>query len=421
MEFLKVKEGVSICFIKNNLFKASLLTVRFLLPLNKNEITENAMAADIISECSKAYPTPEALQIALSSLYGAEVYSGWEKSGDTQMITLSLKCLSDRYGIRGEKCFQKAAEIFRGLLMEPNFDGGVFKSEAVSRAKRRHIDAIKGEINDKRIYSKNRMEEIMFQNEEYGVPKHGYIENAELASCEILTEAYKRLIEKATVRISFVGDKLPDYVMELAKAFPDGERIPPVKPQYIEPKSCREIHEKMDVTQGKLVMGFRTPQIGGDRDTAPLAVAVDIFGGGPYSKLFSEVREKQSLCYYCSARAIRKKGYITVESGVEDKNAQKAKNEILSQLDKIKNGDFDDEVIDYSKRSICESLNSAVDSIASIDYWYGVRFGEENPLSPSGLAKLIAEVTREEIIQSAKKIVPDTFYFLESKGGGANG
>lgn len=420
MEFLKVKSGVSICFIKNSLFKASLLTVRFLLPLNKNEITENAMAADIMTECSKAYKTPEALQLALSSLYGAEVYSGWEKSGDTHMITLSLKCLSDRYGIGGEECFKKATEIFRGLIFEPDFEGGLFKSEAVCRAKRRHIDAIKGEINDKRLYAKNRMEEIMFQNEPYGVPKNGYIENAESASCENLTEAYKRLIEKATVRISFVGDELPDYVKELAEAFPDAERIPPVIPQYVEPEKCREVHEKLDVTQGKLVMGFRTPQIGGDRDTVALALAVDIFGGGPYSKLFSEVREKQSLCYYCSARVIRKKGYITVESGVEDKNAERAKNEILLQLDKIKNGEIDNEVIDYSKRSIAGSLNSSVDSIATIDYWYGVRFGEQNPLSPSELAKLIGEVTREEIIQSAKRIVPDTFYFLESKGGGAN-
>ncbi len=420
MELQTVKSGVSLCFIKNSRFKASLLTVRFLLPLEKNEITENAMAADIITDCSKAYPTPEGLQLALSALYGAEIYSGWEKSGDTQMITLSLKCLSDRYGIDGEKCFLKAAEIFRGLIMEPSFENGMFKGEDVARAKRRHIDMINGEINDKRMYAKNRMEEIMFQNEVYGAPKNGFVENAEAATPEILTEAYKRLIEKATVRITFVGDELPDYVRELAEAFPESQRIPPSVPQYIKPESYREVHEKMDVTQGKLVMGFRTSQIGGDRDTAAVALAVDIFGGGPYSKLFSEVREKQSLCYYCAARAIRKKGYITVESGVEDVNAERAKNEILSQLGKIKDGDFSDEVVDYSKRSICDSLNSAVDSIASIDYWYGVRFGEENPLSPADLAKLISSVTREEIIESAKKIVPDTFYFLESKGG-ANG
>ena len=157
--------------------------------------------------------------------------------------------------------------------------------------------------------------------------------------------------------------------------------------------------------------------MGGDRETLAVALAVDIFGGGPYSKLFSQVREKQSLCYYCSARAIRKKGYMVVESGVEDANAERAKNEILAQLEKIKQGDFSDELIDFSKRSIADSLNSAVDSIASIDYWYGARFSEENPLSPMEMAELILGVTREKIIDSARKITPDTFYFLESKGG----
>ncbi len=413
MKLETVKSGVSLCFIKNTLFKATLLTVRFLLPLNKDEITENAMVTDMLSECSKAYPDPENLQLSLSALYGAEIFSGWEKSGDTQMLTLSLRCLADRYGIGGEKCFTKAAEIFRGLIMEPNFIDGVFKTEDVNRAKRRHIDIIKGELNDKRMYAKNRMEEIMFRGETYGVPKNGYVERVEAATPESLTEAYKRMLEKATITVSYVGEELPDCVRGLADAFPETQRISPEKPVYREPSEVREIHEKMNVTQGKLVMGFRTPQIGGDRDTAAITLAVDIFGGGPYSFLFSEVREKQSLCYYCAARGIRKMGYVTVESGVEDINAERAKKEILKQLERVQTGDFSDELIEYSKRSICDSLNSAVDSLASLDYWYGVRFLEENPLSPSELAELIKGIKREEIIESAAKIVPDTFYFLE--------
>lgn len=421
MKIQNVKSGVSLCFIENKLFKTALLTVRFLLPLKVEEVTENAMVIDMLSESGKDYPTPEKLQLSLSALYGAEIFSGWEKSGDTQVLSLSLRCLADRYGIGGEKCFSKAAEIFRGLIFRPDFSEGVFKKDDVEKAKRRHVDIIKGELNDKRIHARNRMEEIMFQNEVYGIPKNGYVERVESSTPEILTEAYKRLLEKATVRVSYVGDSLPDCVRELAEAFPATDRIPPEACRYSEPSDCREIHEKMDVTQGKLVMGFRTSQIGGDRDTVATAVAVDIFGGGTYSFLFSEVREKMSLCYYCAARAIRKKGYVTVESGVEDKNAQRAKNEILKQLHKVQCGDFSDELIEYSKRSICDSLNSAVDSIASLDYWYGARFLEENPLSPLELSELIKGVTREEIIESAQKIKPDTFYFLETiKGGNAD-
>ena len=421
MEIKNVKSGVSLSFIENKLFKSALLTVRFLLPLKADEITENAMVVDMLSECSKAYPNPEDLQLNLSALYGAEIYSSFEKSGDTQMLTLSLRSLADRYGIGGEKCFTKAAEIFRGLIFEPNFQDGLFKTEDVERAKRRHADIIKGELNDKRIYAKNRMEEIMYKDEAYGLPKNGFSESVENATPEILTEAYKRLIEKATVRVAYVGDSLPECVRDLAEAFPETDRIYPDATRYVEPFKCREIHEKMEVTQGKLVMGFRTSEIGGDRDTVATALAVDIFGGGTYSFLFSEVREKLSLCYYCAARAIRKKGYITVESGVEDKNAQRAKNEILNQLEKVQRGDFSDELIEYSKRSISDSLNSAVDSIASIDYWYGARFLEENPLSPAEMSELIKGVTREEIIESARKIKPDTFYFLESlKGGNAD-
>ncbi len=415
MEIIPTNSGASLMFIKNDLFKASLLTVRFILPINSDEITENAMAADIISECCKAYPTPERLQLKLSALYGADISCSNEKSGDAQIITLSLKCLADRYGIGGEECFKKATDILKQLIFNPDIKEAGFSTEAVERARRRQIDTINSEINDKRIYAKNRMEENMFSGEAYGVPRYGYVEKAKSATPESLKNAYLRLVNGAAVRIAFVGEALPPYVEELASAFEKGERFTPVAYCYKPPAEIKTVTEKMEVTQGKLVMGFRTPEIGGDRETAALAVAVDIFGGGPYSKLFSEVREKQSLCYYCSARAIRKMGYVSVESGVEDINAERAKKEILSQLSLVQKGEFSDEVIDFSKRSICDSLNSVQDSIASIDYWYGLRFLESDPLGPKEFSNLIASVTREEIVESAKKIQPDTFYFLQGE------
>ncbi len=418
MKIKTVKSGVTLGFIKNSRFKASLLTVRFILPLNKYEVTENAMAADIISECSLDYPTPEALQLALSKLYGADIYCSLEKSGDNQVISFSLKCLDDKYGIDGEECFREATHILKGMLFSPDLEGGVFKKAAVDRVRRRQIDIINSEINDKRVYAKNRLEEAMFQGEAYGVPRLGYAENVKSATPEQLISAYKRLIESSEVRITYVGSELPQYITDFAKSFPDTVREKPVSCTYTEPKEVRELHEKLDVTQGKLVMGFRTSEIGSDRDTVSTAVAVDVFGGGPYSKLFSEVREKQSLCYYCSARALRKNGFITVESGVEDANAQKAKQEILAQLEAIKQGDFSEELIEASKRSICDSLNSVEDSIGSIDFWYGARLGEEKPLSPKEFAQLVNSVTREQIISSAKKIKADTFYFLESQKAG---
>ena len=171
----------------------------------------------------------------------------------------------------------------------------------------------------------------------------------------------------------------------------------------------------MAVKQGKLVMGFSADMWGDDDNTLPLMVMPDIFGGGPYSKLFSNVREKMSLCYYCSASTVRQKGLVTVDSGVEAENADKAKREILNQLDAVKNGEFTDFEYEASLKSIRDSLNSYNDSQVTLDTWYALKANNKNLYSPEEIGEKISAITREDIINAAKGIKLHTVYKLLPK------
>jgi len=149
----------------------------------------------------------------------------------------------------------------------------------------------------------------------------------------------------------------------------------------------------------------------------PLMVMCDIFGGGPYSRLFSIVREKMSLCYYCSAASVRYKGLITVDSGVEFANAQKAEEEILNQLEIMKKGEFSDFEFESSIKSIRDSLSSYNDSQGALDLWYALKINNQNVYSPEDIAEKIGKITREDVIYAAKGVKLHTVYKLLPKEG----
>ena len=162
-------------------------------------------------------------------------------------------------------------------------------------------------------------------------------------------------------------------------------------------------------------MGFSSDMCGDDDVSLPLMVMTDIFGGGPYSKLFANVREKMSLCYYCSASSVRGKGLITVDSGVEAENADKAQKEILAQLDAVKNGDFADFEYEASLKSLRDSLNSYNDSQVLLDTWYALKAGNKALYSPEEIGEKISAITREDIINAAKGVKLHTVYKLLPK------
>ena len=180
------------------------------------------------------------------------------------------------------------------------------------------------------------------------------------------------------------------------------------KPNYVS--------ETLPVKQGKLVIGLRTGMRNSEDNVWAMRVAVDIFGGGTYSKLFSVVREKMSLCYYCSAALYAAKGVVMIQSGIENVNEEKAKSEILAQLAEVANGNFTDDDFSASIKSLCDSRISCNDTPESLCSWYSSQILKENPLSPEQSSDKIKAVDKAEVVRAAKTIMLDTVYMLKGSG-----
>ena len=420
LEIIDLQNGVEGLFIKNNRFNTTLISYNFYLPLKKETVAANALLPFMLTSCSKKYPDFSKLNYKLAKLYGARLNASAEKYGDYQLLKMTISVINDRFSLEGESLVKTASELLLGLIFEPNTENNTFMEDDMKREKRKAIEHIKSEISEKRIYAKKRLIEEIYADEPYGLPKCGTIEDVEAITGESLYNAWENMLKESFVRVQVVGACVPSGLFDdIAERFNLVERNNITNCKISTPTKSiakpKNVTDYMDVAQGKLCLGFSSDIYGNDDNTLPLMVMSDIFGGGPYSRLFSNVREKLSLCYYCSSAAIRQKGLITVESGVETQNCEKAEKEILNQLKIVKKGEFTDFEFESSIKSITDSLNTYNDSQNSIDLWYTIKVNNDRLYSPSDIAEMVSKITRDDVVNAAKGVKLHTVYKLLPK------
>lgn len=416
----RLSNGVDGLFVKNTRFNTTLISFNFFLPLEKESVAVNALLPFMLTTSSKKYPDFSKLNLKLSKLYGAQLSASSEKVGDYQLLKMAVSVIGDKYTLDDESLTSQACELLSELIFEPNVENGTFLDEDVEREKRKAIQHIQGEMSEKRIYAKQRLIEEMYKDEPYGLPKCGTVEQVEKITGTELFAAWERMLKSAYCFVDVVSNALPiGFFDEISKRFDELERVDVTVMGKTEPTKKAEkvntVTERLDVAQGKLVMGFSMERAEGETSQLPALVMTDIFGGAPYSRLFTNVREKMSLCYYCAASSVRVKGLLTVDSGVEEANVDKAQKEILNQLQIVKNGEFTDFEYESSLKGIADSLRTYNDSQELLDTWYSIKAVSGKFVSPDETAEKIASITKEQIIAAAKTVSLHTVYRLLPK------
>lgn len=413
-----IAEGIRFCSVKTDKFKTCRVNISLAMPLDKNASARAILPFMFSRRCAK-YPDYTSLNRVLDELYGAAVSAGVLKRGEAQVISFSMSAIDDRFALDGDKVALECTKLLADMIFDPLTEGESFPEDIIEQEKRLLVEAIENEQNDKRRYAMLRCEQLMFADEAYGINRFGSVEDVKALTPDAVYAAWRNVLEKATVQITMVSSMDPQPIVDLIKEkFSEIERHPVEintlfvsglpKPEYIS--------ESMPLKQGKLVMGFRTGMRSEDDMMPAMKVAVDIFGGGTYSKLFSVVREKMSLCYYCSAALFNSKGIVMVQSGIEDTNEEKAKNEIINQLRLTAEGEFTDEDFSSSIKSLTDSILGNSDTPEEITAWYASQILRNELKAPETYAKEIANVDRAEVVRAAKTIMLDTIFMLKSSG-----
>ena len=410
----KISESAELCTVSAKGFKTACASLSFVMPLGE-KASLYALVPNILTRSCKAYPDVTSVEKKLALLYGAEVVSDVSKSGENQILKIGISCIDDRFSIDGDNITGECLKLLFQMIFEPRLEKGVFCAEDVESEKRLLAEQLLAENSDKRTYAKNRCNEIMFENELYGIHRYGTVEDIEKITPESLYEAYREVLENSKILMCVSGGNFTD-AEELLKKHIDCENrdVGLNETLYVEKSGdVKYVKEREAVKQGKLVMGFRMGMKNEGDNYAARRVMTDLFGGSPHSKLFTVVREKMSLCYYCSAMMYRYKGVMIVQSGIEGYNEEKAKDAILQQLEDIKKGNFTDEDLEASVKALEDGFRSVSDSAESVAAWFTSQVCSKDFLYPEDFIEQFKKVTREDVIKAAQSVTLDTVFMLE--------
>lgn len=414
---LEIAPGVSFNAIKDDRFKTGRISVTMFLPLERDTAAVYAVLPFVLTNSCRKYPDFTSLNRHLEELYGASLFADVNKMGEMQALTVAVSFLDDKFTLDGENLSRSLTQLLCDILFDPLLtEAGAFKEENVEQEKRQLIELIDSEYSDKKAFAKTRCEQIMCQDEKFGISKWGEKEEVAALSPKDIAKAWQTALKTAKIEIMALGDL--DEKSSLAgfkEAFSKikRENVAKFETQVIrKAEKVKEKCEKQDVAQCKLVMGFRTGAAQTDPEVMAVRVAVALFGATPQSKLFLNVREKLSLCYYCAAKYDRIKGIMLVQSGVEQKNLDKARAEILNQLDEIKNGNFTDAELDDTKRSLANSYRTIGDFLSGLENFYLSQVFDSEFLAPEQFIKAMKKVKKEQVAAAAKLITLDTVYAL---------
>ena len=414
--------GVHFRAIHTTKFKSAYLSVTFLAPLQQKSAAVNALIPYVLRRGSKSCPDMESVSAALDELYGGAIEPMVRKKGETQCVGFAASFLDDAYTLEGEQILEPAAAMLGELLLNPLTENGHFSAGYVAGEKANLIDRIRSQINDKRSYATLRLKQLMCRDEAFGVDTWGDEEHAAAITEEDLWQQYRWMLSNCEVEVYYCGSAEPERarraMMDALKNLPRSESFAQTdcEIRLTVESQPRVVEEAMDVTQGKLAMGFRTGGITvWEEEFLALLMLNGVFGGTTLSKLFMNVREKLSLCYYASSTLEKMKGLVCVSSGIEFDKYQQARDEILVQLEAIRSGQVEDWELEGARRTLMTGYMSLLDSQGrQEDFWLGQAVsGLEE--TPEQLAQRIEQVTLDQVVQAAHKLQLDTIYFLKGK------
>ncbi|MCM3272043.1 EF-P 5-aminopentanol modification-associated protein YfmF [Paenibacillus elgii] len=415
-------QGVRVHVLPTEQFKTYALSVYVGSPLQEDTVTPNALIPFVLRRGSKAYPETKQFREKLDDLYGAGFGFDVYKRGDYQMLQFRMDVIQDDFVSSPQPLLDQAIQFLGEAITQPAMEGGTLVRKYIDSEKTTLQKRLESIVNDKIRYAAERCIAEMCSSEPYRLHPLGSIDRIPSIEAEALTERYEALLRQSPIDIYVVGNTNLEQVLPLIERYfaARSERTSDysLRAEHRSVGQVKEVVERLDVNQGKLNMGLRVRTSYAD-DSYPSALLYNgILGGYPHSKLFTNVREKASLAYYASSRLDGHKGILTIQSGIEIANYEKAVSIIKEQLKAMEEGQINDTELQQTKAMITGHLRELQDSAFEL-----IAFDFNNRLSGAdrtvpALIEAVEQTDKEQIRRMARQVQLDTIYFLRDNKGG---
>ena len=416
IHIIPLRPGITLRCFPDARFKQACLSVQFVRPMCREEAAYNALLPEVLLRGTQRYPDLRDITLRLDDLYGASVGALVRRIGDYQTTGLHCSFIEDKYALDGDAILAPMIDFLGELLTAPALENGIFRREYVESEKRNLILAIESQRNDKRAYAAAQMLKLLCREDAFGVPRLGDKAQAAEIDAQKLYDHYQSILRRSRVELFYVGSAQPSAVAELLRTMFAGvereyEGIPAQTP--LRAGECSEKEEQMEVAQGKLAVGLVTPITFRDPRFAAMQVCNTVFGGGMTSKLFMQIREKESLCYDISSGYFGTKGIISVSAGIDCDKKTPVLEKIQSLLADCAGGRITEEELTAAKQAVLSSLRGIHDSPSGIESYYSTAALSGLGKTPEEYMQAVEQVTAAQVAEAAATVQLHTVYFLK--------
>lgn len=418
IETISLLPGITLRACRDTRFKQGCLSFQLVRQMKAEEAALNALLPSVLLRGTRNCPDLRSITEHLDELYGASVSPLVRRVGDYQTTGLYCGFMDDRFALPGDQVLRPMLAFLEEILLDSPLENNGFLASFVESEKKNLVATIESELNDKRAYSMSRLLRLLCREDTFGIPRLGEKEQVETISAERLYTHYRNILRSSPVEIFYVGSAEANQVAELLMPLVTklGARGTKLQPQTaFHPCEKSDVVETMDVSQGKLCMGFVTPIINREKEFAAMQLLNVIYGSGMTSKLFQNVREKMSLCYSIGSGYYGTKGIVVVSAGIDFDKEQLTREEVLRQLEICKEGGITEQELRAAKEALLSSLRSTLDSPGAIEGYYATAALSGLIFSHNEYMEAVEAATIEDVVQCANTLELHTIYFL--KGG----
>lgn len=415
---MEIIKGVHLHFIQSEKFKTNKIKVRFSAPMSEKTIAGRVLTASMLETSNALYPTSQAFREKLANLYGANYSTSLSRRGLVHYLDINLSFVRDQFLSRKNMLADEMLDFLKASLFFPLSNGKAFDTKTFEIEKRNVLTDLEAEIENHFYHAHRELNNLFYDLPEMRIPRVATIELVEKETAETSFAAFQQMLNQDQIDFFFIGDFNEIAVREKIQEFQFSEREQSLQLSYQQNYSniTREKLEQRDVNQSIVELAYHFSSQYGDRSHLPLIVLNGLLGGFAHSKLFVNVREKESLAYTISSSFDIFSGLMRIYAGIDRANRTKTITLINRQILDLKRGHFTDEELEQTKNMLKNSILLAQDRQNTlIERAYMSSVLGKKFLSLEAWLKALENVSKADLIEAAQQLKLQAIYFMEGK------
>ena len=415
---MEIIKGVHLHFIQSEKFKTNKIKVRFSAPMSEKTIAGRVLTASMLETSNALYPTSQAFREKLTNLDGAYYSTSLSRRGLVHYLDINLSFVRDQFLSRKNMLADEILDFLKASLFFPLSNGKAFDTKTFEIEKRNVLTDLEAEIENHFYHAHRELNNLFYDLPEMRIPRVATIELVEKETAETSFAAFQQMLNQDQIDFFFIGDFNENAVREKIQEFQFSEREQPLQLSYQQNYSniTREKLEQRDVHQSIVELAYHFSSQYGDRSHLPLIVLNGLLGGFAHSKLFVNVREKESLAYTISSNFDIFSGLMRIYAGIDRANRTKTIALINRQILDLKRGHFTDEELEQTKNMLKNSILLAQDRQNTlIERAYMSSVLGKKFLSLEAWLKALENVSKADLIEAAQQLKLQAIYFMEGK------